>query len=159
MSNKNVFRFTSSRNKPFSPRYTAVSYSLWRSFTPLTGMEDFHCNTKRGFEKARKDDPSVKPFLFIDNQAQAIGKLAQQFIFEFHQDSSRVSDPNFKEEIIQSLQLKEKDLEIQKRVLGIIESYFNKPILLGKKIIEIYKGDEKYPEPIVVEQGNYHFNL
>ncbi|TRV43002.1 MAG: hypothetical protein EWV53_11495 [Microcystis panniformis Mp_MB_F_20051200_S9] len=136
-----------------------MSYSLWRSFKPAIGYENWHCQTKRGFEKARNKEPEVKRLLSEDNQPQKIGKLAQKGVFEFHQEPARLSDPHGVEQVAEILQLKQESPEIQARILVILNNYYQQPILLNKEIINLSRGDEGYPEPIVIEQGNYQFNL
>ena len=136
-----------------------MSYSLWRSLKPAIGYENWHCQTKRGFEKARNKEPEVQRLLSQDNQSQKIGKLAQRGVFEFHQESVRLTGPDGVEQVAEILQLNQESPEIQARVLVILNNYYQQPILLNKEIINLSRGDEGYPEPIVIEQGNYQFNL
>jgi hypothetical protein len=136
-----------------------MSYHLWRSLKPSIGYENWYCQTKRGFEKARNKEPEVKRLLSQDNQPQKIGKLAQQGVFEFHQEPARLSGPHGVEQVAEILQLNQESPEIQARVLVILNNYYQQPILLNKQIIDLPRGDEGYPEPIVIEQGNYRFNL
>nr|WP_287733434.1 PD-(D/E)XK nuclease family protein [Microcystis sp. M090S1] len=144
---------------PKKPWYPPMSYSLWRSLKPAMGHENWHCQTKRGFEKARNKEPEVQRLLSQDNQPQKIGKLAQRGVFEFHQDLGRLSGPDGVEQVAEILQLNQESPEIQARVLVILNNYYQQPILLNKQIIDLPRGDEGYPEPIVIEQGNYRFNL
>lgn len=144
---------------PKKPWYPPMSYSLWRSLKPAIGYENWHCQTKRGFEKARNKEPEVQRLLSEDNQPQKIGKLAQRGVFEFHQEPVRLSGSHGVEQVAEILQLNQESPEIQARVLVILNNYYQQPILLNKKIINLSRGDEGYPEPIVIEQGNYQFNL
>jgi hypothetical protein len=136
-----------------------MSYSLWRSLKPAIGYENWHCQTKRGFEKARNKEPEVQRLLSQDNQVQKIGKLAQRGVFEFHQEPARLSGSDGVEQVAEILQLNQEYPEIKARVLVILNNYYQQPILLNKEIINLSRGDEGYPEPIVIEQGNYRFNL
>ncbi|WP_334311276.1 PD-(D/E)XK nuclease family protein [Microcystis aeruginosa] len=136
-----------------------MSYSLWRSLKPAMGHENWHCQTKRGFEKARNKEPEVQRLISQDNQPQKIGKLAQRGVFEFHQEPARLSGPDGVEQVAEILQLNQESPEIQARVLVILNNYYQQPILLNQEIINLSRGDEGYPEPIVIEQGNYRFNL
>jgi hypothetical protein len=144
---------------PKKPWYPPMSYSLWRSLKLAMGHENRHCQTKRGFEKARNKEPEVQRLLSQDNQPQKIGKLAQRGVFEFHQEPGRLSGPDGVEQVAEILQLNQESPEIQARVLVILNNYYQQPILLNKEIINLSRGDEGYPEPIVIEQGNYRFNL
>ncbi|TRV10494.1 MAG: hypothetical protein EWV41_06935 [Microcystis wesenbergii Mw_MB_S_20031200_S109] len=136
-----------------------MSYSLWRSLKPAIGYENRHCQTKRGFEKARNKEPEVQRLISQDNQPQKIGKLAQRGVFEFHQEPARLSGPDGVEQVAEILQLNQESPEIQAKILVILNNYYQQPILLNQEIINLSRGDEGYPEPIVIEQGNYQFNL
>ncbi|MEM6751942.1 MAG: PD-(D/E)XK nuclease family protein [Cyanobacteria bacterium P01_C01_bin.38] len=136
-----------------------ASYNLLSLFSPPVGLEHLHCDMKRGFAKARKKEPEVAALLEKDNTAQTIGLLAQKAVYEIHQDSSIFSREDALNRIISILQLsKESDL-VQQRVTQVIKNYLENPILLGKKVIKLSRGDEGFPEPILIEQGNYLFNL
>jgi hypothetical protein len=99
-----------------------MSYSLWRSLKPAIGYENWHCQTKRGFEKARNKEPEVQRLLSQDNQPQKIGKLAQRGVFEFHQEPARLSGPDGVEQVAEILQLNQESPEIQARVLVILNN-------------------------------------
>jgi len=58
------------------------------------------------------------------------------------------------EQVAKILQLNQESPEIQARVLVILNNYYQQPILLNQEIINLSRGDEGYPEPIVIEQGN-----
>ncbi|MBC6434697.1 hypothetical protein FM036_31150 [Nostoc sp. HG1] len=53
---------------------------------------------------------------------------------------------------------KESDL-VQQRVLQILTNYEQNPIIAKKKIIQLSRGDEGFPEPILIKQGNQSFNF
>ena len=57
------------------------------------------------------------------------------------------------------LQLNQESALIQERVISILKNYSLNPILFGKNIIKLSRGDEGFPEPILIEQDNYQFNL
>ena len=136
-----------------------ASYNLLSLYSPPVGLEHLHCDMKRGFAKARKRESEVAALLEKDNTAQTIGLLAQKAVYEIHQDFSVLSQQDTLSQIVKILQLsKESDL-VQERVTQIIENYLENPILLGKKIIKLSRGDEGFPEPILIQQGNYLFNL
>lgn len=137
----------------------AVSYDLWRLFTPSIGCEYFHCDTKRGFIKARNKELEVKRLLSQDSSSQRIGKLAQQGVYEFHQNPSLLYIRDGVEYIVQKLELSRELAEIQTRVLTILTNYYQNPILVNKKILNLLRGDEGYPKPVLIKQGDYQFNL
>lgn len=136
-----------------------ASYNLLSLHSPPVGLEHLHCDMKRGFAKARKREPQVAKLLEQDNIPQRIGLLAQKGVYEFHQDSSMFFDKNALERLAIILQLdRELDL-VREKVTQILKNYLENPILLGKKVIKLSRGDEGFPEPILIQQGNYWFNL
>lgn len=137
----------------------SASYSLWSLISPPVGQEIWHCDHKRGFIKAKKHDPMIKALLKQDTSWQHIGLLGQQGIYEFHQDTNLLCSPYGVEQVAKILQLHQETEEISTRVTEILKNYYNNPILVGKDIIKLSRGDEGYPEPILIQQGNYQFNL
>lgn len=136
-----------------------ASYNLWLQFAPAIGQEHLHCDMKRGFAKARKKEPQVKALLEKDSIPQRIGILAQRGVYEFHQDTDLLHHLDGVQQIAEILQLSRESAEVQERVTSILKNYRNNPILVGKNIIQLSRGDEGYPEPILIQQGNYLFNL
>ncbi len=136
-----------------------ASYNLWLLFWPPIGQESCHCDMKRGFTKARKQEPQVAELLAQDNTPQLIGHLAQRGIYEFHQNRQVFYCKDGVEQVAQILQLNEQPANVQQRVIKILKNYFDNPILLGKNIIQLNRGDEGFPEPILIQQGSYIFNL
>ena len=114
---------------------------------------------KRGLIKARKRAPQVKALLEQDTTPQEIGLLAQQGVYEFHNDPLMLYRKNVIEKISANLSLSQQSEIVQKRVRKVLENYYDKPILLGKKIIQLNRGDEGYPKPILINYDNYTFNL
>jgi hypothetical protein len=136
-----------------------ASYHLWSLFAPPVGQERWHCDMKRGFTKARKREPQVAALLEQDTTWQRIGLLAQRGVYEFHQDSLLLYRKDAVERVGEILNLNQESAEVQERVIAILKKYCDSPILLGKNIIQLSRGDEGFPKPILIEQGNYRFNL
>ncbi|MEM7726910.1 MAG: PD-(D/E)XK nuclease family protein [Cyanobacteria bacterium P01_A01_bin.45] len=136
-----------------------VSYNLLSLHSPPVGLEYLHCDMKRGFFKARKREPLVAPLLDQDNIHQRIGLLAQKGVYEFHQDSSIGEQKDPLNQLLMILKLNQELDLVQERVIQILSNYLENPILLGRKIIKLNRGDEDFPEPIVIKQGDYLFNL
>lgn len=136
-----------------------ASYNLLSLFSPPVGLEHLHCDMKRGFTKARKKEPQVKALLEQDTIPQQIGLLAQQGVYEFHRDASMLNHQDAVARISEILELTQQPSQVQERVQKILENYQRNPILAGKNIIQLHRGDEGYPEPILIEFGNYTFNL
>ena len=136
-----------------------ASYNLLSLFSPAVGLEHLHCEMKRGFAKARKKEPEVAALLDKDNTAQTIGLLAQKAVYEIHQDLSILSQKDGLSRIVNILELRKESDLVRERVTKIIKNYLENPILLDKKIIKLSRGDEGFPEPILIQQGNYLFNL
>ncbi len=136
-----------------------ASYNLWLQFAPPVGQEHFHCDMKRGFTKARKKEPQVQSLLEQDTTPQRIGILAQRGVYEFHQYPAMLSRKDGVEQVAEILQLSRESLEVQERVISVLQKYQANPILLGKNIVKLNRGDEGFPEPILIKYGNYLFNL
>lgn len=136
-----------------------VSYNIWSQFSAPVGQEHWHCDMKRGFARARKKEPLVKALLEQDTIPQNIGLLAQRGVYEFHQDVQLLDDLNGFEKVADKLNLRNKLPEVQQRVIQILKNYQENPILMGKKLEKLSSGDEGFPEPILIKQDNYHFNL
>ncbi|MBD1879198.1 PD-(D/E)XK nuclease family protein [Coleofasciculus sp. FACHB-T130] len=136
-----------------------VSFNIWSQFAPSVGQEHWHCDMKRGFARARKKEPLVKALLEQDTTPQHIGLLAQKAVYEFHQDIELLQPSNGVERMAEILQLSKEPSEVQQRVIQILQNYYKNPILAGKNIIKLSRGDEGIPEPILIRNGNYFFNL
>lgn len=136
-----------------------ASYNLLSLFSPAVGLEHLHCDMKRGFTKARKREPQVVELLQRDNIHQRIGILAQRGIYEFYQTSLIAAEKNAIAQISEVLQLSQEVDSVRTKVIQILENYQNNPFLAGKEIIKLSRGDEGFPEPIVIQQGNNTFNL
>ena len=136
-----------------------ASYNLLSLFSPPIGQEYWHCDMKRGFTKARKKEPLVKALLEQDNTPQRIGILAQKGVYEFHQDHSMFERTDAVEQLAEILQLNKELPEVRSRVIAILKKYRENPILLDKRIVKLYRGDEGFPQPILVWYEHYPFNL
>ncbi|MBD1923893.1 PD-(D/E)XK nuclease family protein [Microcoleus sp. FACHB-831] len=136
-----------------------ASYNLWLLFAPAVGQERWHCDMKRGFQKARQKEPSVKALLEQDTTWQRIGHLAQRGVCEFHKDTQLLHRLDGVERVAEILKLGQESAEVQERVIKILKNYHERPILLGKNIILLSRGDEGFPEPILIRYGNYLLNL
>lgn len=136
-----------------------ASYNLLNLHSPPPDKEYWHCDMKRGFIKARKRHPQVKALLNQDNVAQKIGLLAQKAVYEWHQNYVTSPADNLVFKVAEILDLDQELPSVKKRVSLILEKYHKNPILLAKKIIKLSRGDESFPEPILIKKSNYVFNL
>jgi len=136
-----------------------ASYNLWLQFEPPVGQEFFHCDMKRGFARVLKREPKVAKLLTTESPAIRIGLLAQRGVYEFHQQPQMLESIDAIEEIVEIIQLNQELAEVQQRVIFILKKYHQNPTLLGKNIIQLKRGDEGFPEPILIKQGNYEFNF
>ncbi|MDJ0771810.1 MAG: PD-(D/E)XK nuclease family protein [Mastigocoleus sp. MO_167.B18] len=136
-----------------------ASYNLLSLHSPPVGLEHLHCDMKRGFAKARKREPLVAALLKQDNIPQRIGLLAQKGVYEFHQDSSMFSDKDALDQLAIILRLDQELDLVREKVTQILKNYLKNPILSGKKVIKLSRGDEGFPKPILIQQGDYLFNL
>jgi ATP-dependent helicase/DNAse subunit B len=143
--------------KPYLP---FSSYNLWSLFAAPVGQEHWHCDMKRGFRKIMyKEIPEVKAILDTDTIPQRVGLLAQQGVYEFHQNTDILNCSDGVEQIASILQLTQENLEVQTRVIQILENYYKDPILSNQTIFSLSRGDEGFPEPIKVDSGSITFNL
>ncbi|MEH1798182.1 MAG: PD-(D/E)XK nuclease family protein [Nostoc sp.] len=136
-----------------------ASYNLWLQYSPPIGKEHLHCDMKRGFTKARSREPAVAAILASDSTPVRIGLLAQKGVYEFHENSPMLHQEDAVEQMIEILELRKESDLVQQRVLQILTNYQQNPILAEKKIIQLSRGDEGFPEPILIKQGNQSFNF
>ncbi|MEH2026244.1 PD-(D/E)XK nuclease family protein [Nostoc sp.] len=136
----------------------SASYNLWSLSDSRVGQEFWFCDMKRGFSKVRQKEPQVKALL-EDNKPQRIGKLAQGGVYEFYQSPQLLSQSDGVGQVAAILKLNQEPEEVQERIIVILNNYYKKPILVGKEIIQLNKGDEGFPSPITIQEGSYSFNL
>ena len=136
-----------------------ASYSIWSQITPPIGKEHWHCDRKRGYNRARKKEPGISNLVTLDNTAQRIGILAQRGVYEFHQNIQLLFEPNGVKKVAEILKLSQESTEVRERVELILNNYYQKPILVDKNIVKLSKGDESYPEPIPIKYGDLTFAL
>jgi PD-(D/E)XK nuclease superfamily len=134
------------------------SYNLWADSESAYGLESFHCDMKRGFG-LRKQEPIVQALIDTDSTAQAIGHLAQRGVYEFHTDPQLLDRSDGVELVADLLQLQQLDPEIAKRVTRILELYHDRPILKGKQILQLERGDEDLPEPLPLKLQRKQVNF
>lgn len=142
-----------------TPERLFVSYHLWSLVAPARGQERWHCQMRRGFIKARQHDPQVKALLANATPPQRIGLLAQKGVYEFHHNRHLLTRSDGVEQVAKLLKLSNSAVQVQQRVLQILKKYYEAPLLLGKRILQLTRGDEGFPKPIVIEQANYRFRL
>ncbi len=135
------------------------SYNLWTLFEPAVGQEQWHCPMKRGFLKARAKEPEIAPLIQQETIYQEVGLLAQQGIYELHQDLERLKNANGIYQVSEILGLASRQPEVHDRVTQVLINYQANPILLGKTILKLSRGDEGFPEPILVRSGDRACNL
>ena len=131
-----------------------ASFHLWSSFDPAIGQEKSHCDMKRGFSKARSKEPEVAALVNQNNQYQQIGHFAQRGVYEFHQNNLILNRENGLEKVIEALQLRQETEEIQQRIIEVLKRYQKFPILLDKEILLLIRGDEGFPAPILIKNGD-----
>jgi hypothetical protein len=136
-----------------------VSYNLWNLWEPAIGQEQWHCPMKRGFLKARAKEPEIALLIQQETVYQEIGLLAQQGIYEFHEDLYFLSRTDGVRQVSRILGLERKNPEVRERVTEVLRNYHSDPILLNREILRLSRGDEGYPEPILVCSGNEKLNL
>lgn len=136
-----------------------ASYNLLYLHSPPVGLEHLHCDMKRGFTKVRKREPEVAALLKQDNIPQRIGLLAQKGVWEFHHQPLMLHCQDGVKKVAEIIQLHQEIDLVQERVIKILNNYHSHPILLDKNMIKLSRGDEGFPEPILICQGNYQYNF
>jgi hypothetical protein len=90
---------------------------------------------------------------------QKVGKLAQQAVYEFHQNPLWFKHPRGCERVADRLYLYYEIAVVRDRVIQIIQQYQASPFLFGRDIIVLNRGDEQLPQPIEIQVDNYNFQL
>jgi hypothetical protein len=142
-----------------TPEQPFASYHLWSLVAPTAWQQRWHCQMRRGFVKARQHEPQIKALLTKATASQRIGLLAQKGVYEFHHQIHLLNQSDGVEKVAQLLKLSQSTDKIQQRVLQILTNYYNAPLLLGKRIILLTRGDEGFPKPIFISQRHYCFRL
>jgi hypothetical protein len=136
-----------------------ASFSLLSEFAPAVGQEYWHCDMKRGFQRVRKKEPAIAALLNQDTTVQRIGLLSQQGIYEFHQNNRLLDDVDGVDLVAQTLKLEQEVPVVRERVLQVLENYYAQPVLRGKRILKLSRGDEGIPTPLEVQADNLSFKL
>jgi hypothetical protein len=136
-----------------------ASFSLMSEFIPAVGQEYWHCDMKRGFQRVRKKEPAIAAILNRDTTVQRIGLLAQQGVYEFYQDDRLLDRVDGVDQVAHTLKLKSESLVVRERVLQVLDNYYDYPVLRGKKILKLSRGDEGIPSPLEVQADNLLFKL
>jgi hypothetical protein len=137
-----------------------VSYNLWSQFEPALGWEDTHCQMQRGWrwtQKLRSDESPVVPPQ--ETVWQKVGKLAQQGVYEFHQDPLLLKHPRGSERVADRLYLYYEIAAVRDRVMRILQQYQAHPWLLDRDLLVLNRGDEPIPPPISIHVANEQFQL
>ncbi len=90
---------------------------------------------------------------------QKVGKLAQQGVYEFHQDPLLLKHPRGIERVADRLYLYYEIAAVRDRVMQILQQYQAAPFLLGQDIVVLNRGDEPIPPPIKIQVEGDHFQL
>ncbi|MBW4671059.1 MAG: PD-(D/E)XK nuclease family protein [Cyanomargarita calcarea GSE-NOS-MK-12-04C] len=141
------------------PERAFASYHLWSLVAPAVGQQRWHCQMRRGFVKARQGESEVKALLTHATASQRIGLLAQKGVYEFHYNRHLLNQADGVEQVAQLLKLSNSTHEVQHRVRQILQKYHESPLLLGKSILQLTRGDEGFPKPILIQQEDYAFRL
>ncbi len=138
-----------------------ASYYLWSQFEPALGWEDTHCQMQRGWRSTlgAKQSESIATSPVAASIWQKVGKLAQQGVYEFHQDPLLLKHPRGCERVADRLYLYYELAAVRDRVMQILRQYQAQPWLLGQEILLLNRGDEPLPAPIDIRVGDDTFQL
>jgi PD-(D/E)XK nuclease superfamily len=149
------------RNRLLDPPVIAfASYHLWSQFEPALGWEDTHCQMQRGWrstQTARREEAQVLPVQ--ETIWHKVGKLAQQGVYEFHQDPLLLKHPRGCERVADRLYLYYELGLVRDRVMQILQQYQAAPLLVGADILVLNRGDEPIPPPIEIRVDGDCFHL
>jgi hypothetical protein len=90
---------------------------------------------------------------------QKVGKLAQQGVYEFHQNPLWLKHPRGCERVADRIYLYYEIAVVRDRVMKILQQYQASPLLRGQDIIILNRGDEPIPPPIEIKVDDYSFQL
>ncbi len=138
-----------------------ASYQLWSQFEPALGWEDTHCQMQRGLRwtQAKSSSPAAQGLPVQETIWQKVGKLAQQAVYEFHQNPLWLKHPRGCERVADRLYLYYEIAVVRDRTIQIIQQYQASPFLFGQDIIVLNRGDERLPQPIEIHVDNDSFQL
>jgi hypothetical protein len=137
-----------------------ASYHLWSQFEPALGWEDTHCQMQRGWRwTQRSTSLEAQGSPIAETIWHKVGKLAQQGVYEFHQDPLLLKHPRGSELVADRLYLYYEIATVRDRVMRILQQYQAAPLLLGQDILILNRGDEPIPPPIKLQVADYHFQL
>jgi PD-(D/E)XK nuclease superfamily len=116
---------------------------------------------QRGFRwtQAKSSSPTEQGLLVQETIWQKVGKLAQQSVYEFHQNPLWLKHPRGCERVADRIYLYYEIAVVRDRVMKIIQQYQASPFLFGRDIIVLNRGDEPLPQPIEIQVDNYSFQL
>ncbi len=138
-----------------------ASYHLWSQFEPAVSWEDTHCQMQRGWRWAHKSASNgvqqVSPV--TATIWQKVGNLAQQGVYEFHQDPLLLKHPRGCEQVADRLYLYYELAVVRDRVIKILQQYQAAPWLLGRDLLVLNRGDEAIPPPIEIHVAGEQFHL
>ena len=137
-----------------------ASYHLWSQFEPALGWEDTHCQMQRGWRwthKPASNGLQVSPL--TPTIWQKVGTLAQQGVYEFHQDPLLLKHSRGCEQIADRLYLYYELAVVRDRVMKMLQQYQAAPWLLGQDLLVLNRGDEAIPPPIEIQIAGEHFHL
>jgi hypothetical protein len=137
-----------------------VSYHLWSQFEPALGWEDTHCQMQRGWRWTQSSPGNQSQKIALTETIwQKVGKLAQQGIYEFHQDPLLLKHPRGSDRVADRLYLYYEMAIVRDRVMAILQQYHAHPWLLGRDLLVLNRGDEPIPPPIEIQVGADKFQL
>jgi hypothetical protein len=138
-----------------------ASYHLWSQFEPALGWEDSHCQMQRGWRWTQPKSAIQESAELPASETiwQKVGKLAQQGVYEFHQNPLWLKQPRGCERVADRLYLYYEIALVRDRVMKILQQYQAAPFLLGQDILSLNRGDEPIPPPIEVKVAGDSFQL
>jgi hypothetical protein len=124
------------------------------------GWEDTHCQMQRGWRWTQpKTSQEAQGFAVQETIWQKVGKLAQQGVYEFHQNPLWLKHPRGCERVADRLYLYYELGVVRDRVTRILQQYQASPFLLDRDIVVLNSGEEELPYPIDIQVDDYQFQL
>ena len=137
-----------------------ASYHLWSQFEPAVGWEDTHCQMQRGWRWTQKSAGKEQQVTVLTETIwQKVGNLAQQGVYEFHQNPLLLKHRRGCEQVADRLYLYYEIAVVRDRVMKILQQYQADPWLLGQDLLVLNRGDESIPPPIEIHVAGENFQL
>jgi hypothetical protein len=128
-----------------------ISYELLSVVVPAADLLQNHCHVRRGFAVARQHEPQVRECANHDRPIERVKILVQKAVYQFWKNPQYLTDRNGIKWVSDRLNLSKESSDVRKRVLSILEFYFQSPFLADKNVNTCESGG--ICDPLVFEMN------